>query len=190
MQKERMNALTDGVVAIILTIMVLELKSPTSLDLVGINEIISQLLIYLLSFIYVAIYWNNHHHLFYITKEINGNILWLNFIQLFGVSLIPFATKLVHETHYSNFSSVFYGIILLTCSVGYYLLVNGLKKIESNSELRCALHASYKEYLSIIIYLAGMVFGFYFPRIGIMFYIIPALMWLIPDTRIEKKLNK
>lgn len=190
MNKERMNALTDGVVAIILTIMVLELNTPETYDLSGFLSIAEQIGIYLLSFIYVAIYWNNHHHLLYITKKIKGSTLWWNFTLLFASSLIPFATRLVYESRYSGLSGIFYGIVLLACAISFALLFVDLKKMDDNKELRDTLSVSTKEYISIAIYIIGIIVSMFFPKIGIAVYIVPALIWLVPDRRVEKKIIK
>lgn len=190
MTKERMNALTDGVIAIILTIMVLELNTPETYDLAGILSILQQIGIYLLSFIYVAIYWNNHHHLLYVTKTIKGSTLWWNFSFLFISSLIPFATRLIHESGYSSFSGVFYGVVLLLCAISFSLLFINLKRIEDNEDLRLALRANAKELISIFIYVIGICVCFFAPIIGILIYVIPALIWLVPEKRVEKIINQ
>lgn len=189
MNAERLNTITDGVMAIVLTIMVLELNVPSTLDIQGIFEILDQLGIYLLSYIYVAIYWNNHHHLFYAIEKINGKTLWINMATLFGITLIPYSTELINNTKVSTFSVVFYGLVLLYCAISYHFLISNLRSIEENKNFKKIMSKKTKETGSIILYILGIFSSIILPYLGIVFYIAVGVIWLVPEKRIEKNIQ-
>jgi uncharacterized membrane protein len=187
MHKERLNAFSDGVLAIIITIMVLELKVPHSADWPALAGLLPVFLSYVLSFVYVGIYWNNHHHLMHASHGINGAIMWANMHLLFWLSLIPFATGWMGENHFAELPVAVYGVSLLMPAIAYYILqlaivrANGADKTLAN-----ALGRDVKGKLSPLFYIAGIGLAFVDPRISSALYIAVALMWLVPDRRIEK----
>ncbi len=187
MQKERLNAFSDGVLAIIITIMVLELKVPHGADWAALTGLLPVFLSYVLSFVYVGIYWNNHHHLLHASHGINGAIMWANMHLLFWLSLIPFATGWMGENHFAELPVAVYGVSLLMPALAYYILqlcivrANGADKTLAN-----ALGRDIKGKLSPLFYIAGIGLAFVDPRISSALYIAVALMWLVPDRRIEK----
>jgi len=189
MHKSRLEAFSDGVFAILITIMVLELKVPTGNTWESLFPLSHIFLSYVLSFIYLGIYWNNHHHLLQITKSIHGVSLWANTHLLFWLSLIPFITAWNGESNFSGFPVTLYGFILLMCGFAYWVLVQVLvKKHGKNSDLAKALGSDLKGKASLILYFLAILVSFWFTSIAIFIYIIVAIMWLIPDGRIEKKL--
>jgi uncharacterized membrane protein len=191
MTKGRLEAFSDGVMAIIITIMVLELKVPEGSSWVSLKPLLPKLIAYIFSFIYVGIYWNNHHHLFQAVKKVNGSILWANLHLLFWLSLMPIATEWIGETHFANNPAAAYGICLIMSAVAYTILENLIIKSEGeNSRLKEAINSKFKEYISIILYVLGIAVSFFYPYIAIGFYYIVALIWLIPDRRIEKSLKE
>ena len=187
MQKERLNAFSDGVLAIIITIMVLELKVPHGADWAALTGLLPVFLSYVLSFVYVGIYWNNHHHLLHASHGINGAIMWANMHLLFWLSLSPFATGWMGENHFAELPVAVYGVSLLMPALAYYILqlcivrANGADKTLAN-----ALGRDIKGKLSPLFYIAGIGLAFVDPRISSALYIAVALMWLVPDRRIEK----
>lgn len=191
MTKGRLEAFSDGVLAIIITIMVLELKVPEGSSWASLKPIIPRVLAYIFSFIYVGIYWNNHHHLFQAVKKINGSILWANLHLLFWLSLMPIATEWIGTTHFAKNPVAAYGICLIMSAVAYTILENLIIRCEGdNFRLKEAIHSRFKEYISIIFYVLGIAVSFFYPYIAIGFYYIVALIWLIPDRRIEKSLKE
>ncbi|PQA96822.1 hypothetical protein B0A69_01785 [Chryseobacterium shigense] len=191
MTKGRLEAFSDGVLAIIITIMVLELKVPEGSSWASLKPIIPRVLAYIFSFIYVGIYWNNHHHLLQAVKKINGSILWANLHLLFWLSLMPIATEWIGTTHFAKNPVAAYGICLIMSAVAYTILENLIIRCEGdNSRLKEAIHSRFKEYISIIFYVLGIAVSFFYPYIAIGFYYIVALIWLIPDRRIEKSLKE
>lgn len=191
MTKGRLEAFSDGVLAIIITIMVLELKVPEGNSWNDLKPLLPKFLAYIFSFIYVGIYWNNHHHLFQTVKKVNGSVLWANLHLLFWLSLMPIATEWIGSTHFAENPVATYGITLVMCAVAYTILENTIIKTEGeSSQLKEAISSKFKEYASIVLYALGIVTSFYYPYIAIGFYYFTALMWLIPDKRIEKSLNK
>lgn len=190
MTKGRLEAFSDGVLAIIITIMVLELKVPEGGSWTSLKPLIPKLLAYIFSFIYVGIYWNNHHHMFQAVRKVNGGILWANLHLLFWLSMMPIATEWIGTTGFANNPVATYGIILILCAIAYTILENQIIKYEGeSSKLKEAIHSKYKEYISIIFYVLGIATSFFYPYIAIGFYYIVALIWLIPDQRIEKSLK-
>ncbi|MBP1653094.1 MAG: integral rane protein [Bacteroidetes bacterium] len=191
MNKSRLEAFSDGVLAIIITIMVLEIKIPHGTNLAAIIPLLPIALSYLFSFIYVGIYWNNHHHLFHIVKEVNGAILWGNLHLLFWISLLPFATGWMDENHFASLPVAFYGFILLMCGASWKLLTIIIIKHEGpDSRLKDAYKSDYKTYLSIALYISGITVAWFYPIISIFFYVLIAVIWFIPDRRIENKLKE
>lgn len=189
MNKSRLEAFSDGVLAIIITIMVLEIKVPHGVAWADIKPLIPVVLSYLFSFIYVGIYWNNHHHLFHIVKGVNGAVLWANLHLLFWLSLLPFATAWMDENHFRSIPVAFYGFILLMCGTAWKILANTIIKYEGEaSGLRRVYQNDIKMWLSIVFYISGIVAAFFMPVISIALYITIAVMWFIPDRRIERKI--
>ena len=185
--KSRIEAFSDGVLAIVLTIMVLELKAPHKADISELTELFPKFFSYVLSFIYVAIYWNNHHHMFSTTEKINGKILWANTHLLFWLSLIPFTTSWMGETSFSNLSTVLYGFVLLMCSIAYHTVQNSIIHQQGeNSRLKKAVGKDRKGLISSALYILGIIFGFFVPLVSLVLYIAVAVLWIIPDRRIEK----
>lgn len=187
MNKNRLEAFSDGVLAIIITIMVLEFKIPEGMDCDALKPLMPKFLSYILSFIYVGIYWNNHHHMMHTVKSVNGKILWANLHLLFWLSLIPFATAWNGENHFAPFPMMLYGIILFMNGLAYFILQNQIiKNAGKDSNLSKAIGNAFKEKASVIFYLIAIGFANFFPIVSGIIYIIVALMWLVPDKRIER----
>jgi uncharacterized membrane protein len=191
MQKGRLEAFSDGVIAIIITIMVLELKVPHSPDFNALTPLWPVFMSYVLSFVYVGIYWNNHHHLIHAVQEVSGGVLWANLHLLFWLSLIPFVTAWMGENHFETAPTVAYGFVLFMCAVAYSLLVNRLVKYhDKNSTLAEAIGDDQKGKISIVLYLLGVVLAWLAAWLGFIVYVGVAVMWLIPDRRIENKVTE
>ena len=187
MGKSRLEAFSDGVIAIIITIMVLELNVPHTAELEGLAPILPVFLSYVLSFIYVGIYWNNHHHMLYLVKHVGGGVLWANLHMLFWLSLFPFATGWMGENHFEPLPTALYGGVLMMCAIAYSILQYAIVHHEGRqSLLASAVRGGYKEKLSVVLYAAGIVCAFFFRYMSLVFYVTVALMWLIPDRRIER----
>ncbi|MFI5391011.1 MAG: TMEM175 family protein [Bacteriovoracales bacterium] len=190
MQKNRLEAFSDGVFAIIITIMVLELKAPHGDSFNDLIPLIPTFLSYLLSFLYLAIYWNNHHHLLQITKGVNGAILWANVNLLFWLTLIPFVTAWSGQNHFTSMPVAAYGIILFLASIAYYVLVRVIIAHEGGqSSVAKALGKDVKGRISSGIYALAIILSFFTPKISLSLYALVALIWIVPDTRIEKIKN-
>ena len=188
MTKNRMEAFSDGVLAIIITIMVLELKVPHGSDLSVLQPLLPILLSYILSFIYIGIYWNNHHHLLHTVTKVSGGILWANLHLLFWLSLFPFVTGWMGENHFAMLPTAAYGSILLMAAIAYFILQTSIIKQQGkDSILATAVGKDIKGKISPILYLAAIAFVYLNPLISQTIYIAVALMWIIPDKRIEKK---
>jgi len=191
MPSNRLEAFSDGVLAIIITIMVLELKLPHGADLAALQPLLPVFSSYVLSFIYVGIYWNNHHHLFHSADHVSAGILWANLHLLFWLSLFPFATGWMGENHVAPTPTAVYGVVLLMAAIAYYLLQRAIVARQGrNSLLASALGRDWKGKLSPIIYLAAIPLAFLSPWIASGLYTFAALLWLIPDRRIERALDK
>ena len=191
MGKDRLAAFSDGVIAIIITIMVLELKVPSRADWTALLEIAPALLSYVLSFVYLAIYWNNHHHLLHTVTRVDGLILWANSHLLFWLSLIPAATAWMGGNFLAPVPTSVYGVILLMPAIAYYLLQQAImRKQGAQSVLAKALGSDIKGRISIVLYLAGIVAAFVSPLISMAIYVLVAVMWLVPDRRIENMLRE
>ena len=190
MHKGRLEAFSDGVLAIIITIMVLELVPPHNAELSALLELYPKFLSYVLSFLYIAIYWNNHHHLMHAVKHVDGRVLWANMTLLFFLSLIPFSTAWMGENHFAKWPVIIYGVSLLLPAVSYYVLTLPLVDLHGkDSALGKALGKDFKGKISIVIYLAAIALAFVHPLIAGALYLIVAIIWLVPDRRIERQLK-
>jgi uncharacterized membrane protein len=191
MNKNRLEAFSDGVLAIIITIMVLEFKVPEDTTFDAVVKLSHKFLSYILSFIYVGIYWNNHHHLIHSLKNVNGKILWANLHLLFWLSLIPFTTAWIGEHHFAPFPMMLYGIVLLMNAFAYFILQRLiLNDHGKDSSLSKAIGNDYKGKLSVVLYLIAVLLTKYSVEISGAIYILVALIWLIPDKRIERTFNE
>jgi len=191
MQKNRLEAFSDGVLAIIITIMVLELKLPHSAEFAALKPLLPVFLSYVLSFIYVGIYWNNHHHLFHSTKHVSAGILWANLHLLFWLSLFPFSTAWMGENHIAHTPTAVYGFVLFMAAIAYYVLQRAIIARQGHdSLLASALGRDWKGKLSPVLYLASIPLAFVSPWIASGLYAFVAILWLIPDRRIERALEK
>jgi len=189
MHKGRLEAFSDGVIAIIITIMVLEMKVPhgAGADLAALQPVIPAFLSYVLSFIYLGIYWNNHHHLLQAVKHVNGAILWANAHLLFWLSLVPFVTAWMGENHFAAWPVALYGIVLLGAAVAYFVLVRALIAHHGkDSVLAGAIRRDFKGKISIVLHVLAIPLSFVNTLYACTLYILVAIMWLIPDRRIEK----
>ncbi|BAY12053.1 TMEM175 family protein [Calothrix sp. NIES-2098] len=190
MGKGRLEAFSDGVLAIIITIMVLELKVPHGDDLAALRPLIPVFLSYVLSFIYIGIYWNNHHHLWQAVRHVNGRILWANLHLLFWLSLIPFVTGWMGENHFAAWPIALYGTVLLFSAIAYFILSLALIAYHGkDSTLAIALGRDFKGKISVVLYAVAIPLSFVNSSIAFGVYILVAIMWLIPDRRIEKTLT-
>ena len=184
-----MEAYSDAVIAIIMTIMVLELRPPDGTDWAALQPLVPVFLTYVLSFIYLGIYWNNHHHLLQATTRITGGVLWANLNLLFWLSLFPFATGWMGENHAATVPTIAYGLVLLMAGLAYYLLQTVILRAEGpGSVLAQALGRDFKGKSSPVIYAVAILLAFVNPVISLALYVVVAVMWLIPDRRIERLL--
>ncbi len=191
MNKGRVEAFSDGVFAIIITIMVLELHPPEGASFEALKPVLPKFISYVLSFVYVAIYWNNHHHLLQAVKQVNGKVLWCNILLLFCLSLVPFVTAWMGENHFSSSPVALYGIVLLMASLSYPILQQSLIKLHGkDSLLATSIGKDFKGKVSIVIYIVGILISFYNSWISFALYCVVAIIWFIPDRRIEKRLEK
>jgi uncharacterized membrane protein len=191
MEKDRLAAFSDGVIAIIITIMVLELRPPHEVTLDGLSEIAPIFWAYVLSFVYVAIYWNNHHHMLATVEHVNGAILWANMFLLFWLSLIPFTSSWLGETGGAMWPTIIYGVVLLAAAIAYYILQTLIIRAHDDTHaLRRAVGSDWKGKLSPLLYIAAIGVSFVESWIAHLIYLASALIWLVPDRRIEKTLNE
>ena len=191
MEKDRLVAFSDGVIAIIITIMVLELKVPHDATLDALVAVTPAFLSYALSFVYVAIYWNNHHHFFHLVRHVSGMMLWANMHLLFWLSLIPFATGWMGESHFAPVPTAVYGVGMLMPAIAWYALQLAIIRTQgSESALARAIGRDLKGKVSPVLYVAGILFSFLDTRIADAIYVLVALMWLIPDRRIERAIRR
>ena len=191
MQKSRLEAFSDGVIAIIITIMVLELKVPHEPTPYALLELWPVFSSYVLSFVYVAIYWQNHHHLLHTARRVDGRILWANTHLLFWLSLVPFSTGWMGENHFAQWPVVIYGVNLLACGVAYFILSQQiLRKEGPTSDLARAIGSDRKGQIALVSYLAAIALAFVSPLLSGLIYIGVALLWLLPDRRIERVLGQ
>jgi len=189
MDTRRLEAFSDGVIAIIITIMVLELKVPHEASLQALRPLLPGFLTYILSYIYIGIYWNNHHHLLQATQQVSGGILWANLYLLFWLSLIPFVTGWMGENHFEPGPTALYGVVLLMAGAAYTLLQRAIvARHGRDSILKKAIGADLKGNLSLVLYLVAIAFSYFSVWIATASYVATALMWLVPDRRIERAL--
>jgi uncharacterized membrane protein len=191
MTKGRMEAFSDGVVAIIITIMVLELKVPHEPTLEALRPVVPPLLTYALSFIYVGIYWNNHHHMLHAATRVSGGVLWANLHLLFWLSLIPFTTGWMGENHFQAVPTASYGLVLLLASIAYYILARAILAVEGpDSPLAKAIGSDRKGRVSTAIYIVAVPLALVRPWMAICLYVLVGMIWLVPDRRIERGLKE
>jgi len=191
MNKGRLEAFSDGVIAIIITIMVLDLKVPHGESFSALLPLVPTLLMYLLSFVYVGIYWNNHHHLLHAATKVAGSTLWANLHLLFWLSLIPFTTGWMGENHFTAAPAALYGFVLLMASIAYWILQRSIIAVEGpDCALAEALGQDWKGKASPALYLLAILFAYWLPVVSEVIYALVALMWLIPDRRIERVVAK
>ena len=191
MEKNRLEAFSDGVIAIIITIMVLELKVPHGSDFASLEPLLPVFLSYVLSFIYVGIYWNNHHHMLQTVQHVTGGMLWANLHLLFWLSLFPFASGWLGENHFAAMPSALYGLVLLMAAIAYSILQRTIIVSQGeNSLLAKVIGRDIKGKLSALLYVAGIIAAFYSPVLSGLIYAAVALMWLVPDSRIERLMGQ
>lgn len=189
MNTNRLEAFSDGVMAIIITIMILEIKAPEVVDFNALRQLIPVFVSYVLSFIYIGIYWNNHHHMLHGTQKVDGKVLWANMHLLFWLSLVPFATSWMGEHHFARQTLTVYGVVLLMAAIAYSILQNTIVHREENKLLKQAIGRDRKGKASIVIYAVAIAASFYVEWFSGILYIIVALLWLIPDRRIERNVK-
>jgi uncharacterized membrane protein len=190
MSKSRLEAFSDGVIAILITIMVLELRVPEGTDWTALRELAPTFWSYVLSFIFLGIYWNNHHHLWQAAKQVNGPILWANLHLLFWLSLVPFVTGWMGENDFAQLPVALYGFVLWMSGLAYYILTRAMISLHgTDSLIDTALRNKLKEIASLVAYALAIVLAFLNTAFSLAIYVIVALMWLIPDPRIEKTLG-
>ncbi len=188
MEKGRLEAFSDGVVAILITIMVLELKPPPGTDWRSLAPILPSFLTYVLSFVFLGIYWNNHHHMLQMAHRINGAILWANLHLLFWLSLVPFGTAWMGDNHNAPVPTAVYGVILLGAAIAYTILASLIARVPANARLATAMGRDVKGKISLICYAAAIPTAFVQQWIADALYVLVALIWLVPDRRIERQL--
>ena len=190
MTKGRLEAFSDGVIAIIITIMVLELRAPHDPNPAALLPLIPVFLSYLLSFVFLGIYWSNHHHLLHAVQHVNGSVLWANLHLLFWLSLVPFVTGWMGQNHFARWTLAIYGMVLLLSAIAYSILVQTLLSLHGReSVLRDALGSDFKGKISMVIYLVAIPLALVQWWLACALYILVAIMWLVPDRRIERKLT-
>jgi len=191
MGKGRIEAFSDGVLAIIITIMVLELKVPHGTEIKVLLPLLPSFLSYVLSFIYVGIYWNNHHHMFHAAKNVSGRVLWANLSLLFWLSLFPFVTGWMGENHFEPLPSAIYGFVLLMAAISYYILQQCIISTDGpDSVLKRAIGTDWKGKMSPILYSIAILAAFWLTWVAQVIYVIIAFIWLVPDTRIERTIKE
>ena len=190
MKTTRLEAFSDGVIAILITIMVLELKVPQGDDWPALRHTSFTLLLYVLSFIYLGIYWSNHHHMFHATQHVSGSVLWANLHLMFWLSLIPFMTTWMGERHFASLPTALYGVVLLAAAIAYTILQMRIIALEgTESPLAKAVGSDVKGKISIALYLTAIILAFVHPLLANAIYATVAMIWLVPDTRIESQLR-
>jgi uncharacterized membrane protein len=191
MTKQRVEAFSDGVIAILITIMVLELKTPRGDTVASLAPLVPTLLSYVLSFVYLGIYWNNHHHLLHATRRVSGGVLWANLHLLFWLSLVPFATSWVGDTRSAALPTALYGVVLLGAGFAYWLLQTTILRLEgADSVLARAVGRDVKGKASLALYAGALGAAFVAPWLAEAVYVVVALMWLVPDPRIERAVDR
>lgn len=190
MSKGRLEAFSDGVFAVIITIMVLEMKVPHGTDFTALKSVVPVFLCYVLSYIYVGIYWNNHHHLLHAADHVSGGILWANLVLLFCLSLAPFTTAWMGENHYAPLPVAAYGVMLLSAGIAYFVLTKSLIAHHGkDSVLATSIGNDWKGTVSVLVYVLAIPLAFVRPWLACVCYSLVALMWLLPDRRIEKHVH-
>lgn len=190
MNKSRMEAFSDGVIAILITIMVFEIKAPEGADIAALMTVVPSLLTFLLSFLYLGIYWNNHHHMLQLTSRINGGVLWANLHLLFWLSLLPFVTAWMNRSELSRLPVALYGVVLLFAAIAYTILQSTIIRAEGQgSRLKVAIGSDIKGKISLAAYVAGFLIAWQLPIASIAIYSGVALMWFMPDKRIENEIG-
>ena len=183
----RMEAFSDGVIAIIITVMVLEMRAPRGTDITALRPLIPVFLSYLLSFVFLGIYWSNHHHLLQVAEHVNGSVLWANLHLLFWLSLTPFVTNWMGENQFAAWPVALYGLVMLCAAIAYFILVRALLSLHGlESVLATALGRDFKGKISIVIYLVAIPLAFLRSWLACALYVFVAIMWLVPDRRIER----
>jgi uncharacterized membrane protein len=191
MTKGRLEAFSDGVIAIIITIMVLEFKVPHVGELAALKPLIPVFMSYLLSFIFLGIYWSNHHHMMQAVRNVSGSVLWANLHLLFWLSLTPFVTAWMGENHAAPWPVACYGVVLLLSAIAYFILVRALLAVhDADSDLARAIGKDFKGTVSMVIYAAALPLAFTQTWIAIALYVLVAIMWIVPDPRIERTLTR
>lgn len=191
MGTNRLEAFSDGVMAIIITIMVLELKVPHGTELKDLLQLVPVILSYVLSFIYIGIYWNNHHHMLHATERINGGVLWANLHLLFWLSLVPFVTGWMGENHFTALPTALYGVVLLMAAIAYFILQQAIIRQQGEGSMVAkAVGKDIKGKISPVIYLCAIIAAFFSPAVAGSLYVLAALMWVIPDRRYERMLTE
>ncbi len=189
MGTNRLEAFSDGVLAIIITIMVLELRVPHGTELADLKPMVPKLLGYVLSFVYVGIYWNSHHHMFHVTESVNGAVLWGNLHLLFWLSLIPFVTGWMGENHFTPIPTALYGMVLLMCAIAYTILQFAIIRMQGeHSKVAKAVGQDRKGKVSLALYVIAIACSFFLPMVACALYAAVALIWFIPDRRLERVL--
>jgi uncharacterized membrane protein len=187
MTKGRLEAFSDGVIAILITIMVLELRAPQGASLSALREVVPSLLSYVLSFVFLGIYWSNHHHLVHLVERVNGGVLWANLHLLFWLSLVPFVTAWMGANHYSAVPTALYGVVMVLAAVAYTILEYSIIAAQGpDSKLASAIGSNRKGVISLVLYIAAIPAAFVQPLISDALFVIVALVWLVPDRRIER----
>jgi TMEM175 potassium channel family protein len=190
MQKTRLEAFSDGVLAIIITIMVLELRVPHGEDIAALEPLLPVFLSYVLSFVYVGIYWNNHHHMLHTVKHVSGGVLWANLHLLFWLSLFPFVTAWMGENHFASLPSAIYGGVLMMAGIAYWILSSAIIGQDGQDSLLAkAIGKDFKGKLSVVFYVSAIPLSFFHQWFAQAIYVVVALMWLVPDKRIERVLT-
>src|SRR2546426_10952765 len=190
MTKNRMEAFSDGVIAIIITVMVLEFRVPHGSDLAALTPLVPVFLSYVLSFVFLGIYWSNHHHLLHATERVTGGVLWANLHLLFWLSLTPFVTGWMGENHFASLPTALYGAVLLCAAIAYYILQTTIIRAQGpHSTLAKAVGNDLKGKISPVLYAVAIPLAFVNERISDVLYVLVALIWLVPDRRIERRIN-
>ena len=190
MTKGRMEAFSDGVLAIIITIMVLEMKVPHGNSLASLKPVLPVFISYVLSFVNIGIYWNNHHHMLHAAHKVNGSVLWTNTNLLFWLSLVPFVTGWMGENHFTTIPVALYGVVLLMAGVAYYFLAHCLIDLHGkDSSFAKAIGRDRKGIVSVLIYAVGIGLCFLHPWLGFALYVLVAVMWFVPDKRFENRVE-
>jgi TMEM175 potassium channel family protein len=190
MSKTRLEAFSDGVIAILITIMILELKIPEETDFHALRPLVPIFLTYVMSFVFLGIYWSNHHHMLHATEHVNGAVLWANLHLLFWLSLVPFVTGWMGENNVAALPAAVYGVVLLCAAIAYTILQMLIIRLEGpHSKLAAAVKKDVKGKVSLVIYIAAISLAFVEPRLSYALYVAVACMWLVPDRRIERTLH-